>query len=137
MISPIQGFREVEHTSDIALEVWAASMESLFLEGAIGLYTLMGMKTRRGSIAIHHKEIHGMDKESLLVSFLEDLLFLVEHENYWCDVKQLSVSNLSIFYSGNILQIQSLKKPIKAVTFHDLKIMFIKNCWKTCIVFDV
>lgn len=112
-------------------------MESLFLEGAKGLHTLMGIKTRRGSKAVHHKEIHGMDKESLLVSFLEDLLFLVEHENYWCDVEQLSVSNLSISYSGNILQILSLKKQIKAVTFHDLKIVFTRKCWETCIVFDV
>jgi SHS2 domain-containing protein len=137
IISPVQGFHEIEHTSDIALEVWGGSLESLFLETAKGLHTLMGIKTQRRSKAFFHKEINGMDKESLLISFLDDLLFHVEQENCWCHVEHLSLSKMSIAYTGNMLQIQKIQKQVKAATFHGLEIVYKRNCWKTHIVFDV
>jgi SHS2 domain-containing protein len=136
-IPPIQGFKEIEHTSDIALEVWAASLENLFIEASKGLQNLMGIKTQGRSTTLYKKEINGMDMESVLVSFLDDLLFLVEQKNCWCNIEQVSLINLSITYSGKIIRIRSLEKQLKAVTFNDLQIVSKDNYWKTRIVFDV
>ncbi len=135
--SSIEGFQEVAHTSDLALEVWAMSQEALFLQAAEGLRSLLGIRIDHKSVANYQNDITGFDQESLLVSFLSDLLFLVDHDNCWIKVDQLTLSNLNLDYSGKQFSIHSLKKQLKAVTFHKLRIINKDNHWKTRIVFDV
>ena len=81
-----------------------------------------------------------MDKESVLVSFLEDLLFLVEHENSWCKVEQhFSFRICQMLHIPEIIfKILSLKNQIKAITFHDLEIVLQEKPMEDLqIVFDV
>ena len=76
MKSSEQGHREVEHTADWGLEVWAPDLAALMEEAARGMFELMGIEVSEESRCHRQLEIGADDREQLLVSFLEELLFI-------------------------------------------------------------
>jgi SHS2 domain-containing protein len=137
MKRPPSGHREVEHTADWELEVWAPDMAGLLEEAACGMYELMGVEVSEELRCHRQVEIAADDREQLLVSFLEELLFIADSEKVAYDGYMLSLqvgSLVARLEGGSIL---SRSKEIKAVTFHQLKIVEKKRGLKTSIVFDV
>ena len=53
--SPEQGHREVEHTADLELEVWAPDMPALIEEAARGMYGLMGVVVSAARILVRRR----------------------------------------------------------------------------------
>lgn len=137
MISPNRGHREVEHTADWGLEVWAPDLVGLLEEAARGMFELMGVVVSEEDRCHRELEITADDGEQLLVSFLEELLFLTESENIAVDaflLKLVGDSVLARLEGGTIV---SLEKEIKAVTFHNLEIVETERGLETRIIFDV
>lgn len=137
MISPNRGHREVEHTADWGLEVWAPDLAGLLEEAARGMFELMGVVVSEEDRCHRELEITADDGEQLLVSFLEELLFLTESENIAVDaflLKLVGDSVLARLEGGTIV---SLEKEIKAVTFHNLEIVETERGLETRIIFDV
>jgi len=131
------GHREVEHTADWELEVWAPDMAGLLEEAARGMYELMGVEISEESRCHGQLEIAADDREQLLVSFLEELLFIADSEKVAYDGFMLRLQDGSLvarLEGGSFL---SRSKEIKAVTYHQLKIVETKRGLKTSIVFDV
>jgi SHS2 domain-containing protein len=131
------GFREVEHTADWELEVWAADLAGLLEQAATGMYRLMGVRFAPGKPQTRHLELQAEDREGLLVAFLSELLYLTEMEKLGFDEYQLSIEgdNLSAQISG--YPIDSLSKEIKAVTYHHLDIRERDEGLAVNVVFDV
>ncbi len=130
------GFREVEHTADLELEVWASNMTELLSAAASGMYRLMGVAIE-GSRVRRRIELEADDPEALLVDFLAELLYLGESEGYAFDEFDLAVAGNRL--SGTIggARMASQKKEIKAVTYHRLRINETERGLVTRIVFDV
>ena len=131
------GHREVEHDADWQLEVWAPDMAALLEEAARGTYELMEVEISEEARLHRQIEIAADDREQLLVSFLEELLFVAESENVAFDGYLLSLHDGSLvarLEGGSIL---SRGKEIKAVTYHQLEIAEKKRGLETSIVFDV
>ncbi|MCG6950516.1 MAG: archease [Acidobacteria bacterium] len=137
MNSPERGHREVEHTADWELEVWAPDMPALIEEAARGMYGLMGLVVSEDDRCHRQLEISCDDWEQLLVSFLEELLFIAESEDLAFDgfLFALVEENLLARLEGG--SIVSREREIKAVTFHNLEILEIERNLKTRIIFDV
>ena len=135
--SPEQGHREVEHTADWGLEVWAPDLPGLMEEAARGMYELMGSVVSEDSRCHRQLEIAGEDREQLLVSFLEELLYIADHEELAFDGFLLNVvdTNLLARLEGGFLV--SRDKEIKAVTYHYLEIEETGRGLETNIIFDV
>lgn len=130
-------WREVEHTADWAIEVVAGNIDELFLEAARGLYGLAGCEL--GDVAYHEEfEVDGIDSVTLLVAFLDELLYLL-------DVRHVAFESIVIERDAEVLRasasgrnVTSLVKTIKAVTFHDLDIVQrADGQWTATIVVDV
>jgi len=137
MKRPPTGHREVEHTADWQLEVWAPDMAALLEEAARAMYELMGVEVSEESRCHRQLEIAADDHEQLLVSFLEELLFVADSEKVAFDGFLLSLQDgnlLARLEGGSIL---SRSKEIKAVTYHQLKIVETKRGLETSIIFDV
>ena len=131
------GHREVEHTADLQLEVWSPDMAGLLEEAARGMYELMGVEVSEELRCHRRLEIAADDREQLLVSFLEELLFIADSENVAFDGYMLNPQDgglIARLEGGTVL---SRSKEIKAVTYHRLKIVENKRGLKTKIVFDV
>ena len=135
--SPKKGHREVEHTADWGLEVWAPDLADLIEEAARGMYELMQVEVSE-EVRLHRQlELGADDREQLLVSFLEELLYIADSEDAAFDgfLLQLVDNNLLARLEGG--SIVSRSKEIKAVTYHRLAIKKTRRGLKTRIIFDV
>jgi SHS2 domain-containing protein len=132
-----QGHRELEHTADWALQVWAPDMATVLAEAARGMYRLMAVVLDEGPRQRRRLELEAADRESLLVEFLAELLYLAESEGLAFDVLELDVAGNRLAASLEGAPIGSQSKEIKAVTYHRLEVRDTKRGIETCIVFDV
>ena len=132
-----QGHRELEHTADWALEVWASDLAALLAESARGMYGLMGVVLAGGPRQRRRLELAGADRESLLVDFLAELLYLAESEGLAFDRLELEAADGRLAARLEGAPIASHTKDIKAVTYHWLEIRDTATGLETRIVFDV
>jgi len=131
------GFREIEHTADWALEVWAPDRDGLFVQAALGMYRLMGVSLEKQSGEIQRFDLSAMDDESLLVSFLSELLYRNEIQHIACDSIHVDCEDFSLHAQFEARPIAAQTRSIKAVTYHNLAILHETDRWSVRIVFDV
>ena len=131
-------YREVDHTADWALHVWAGTLEELFAEAARGMYALAGAPSSAGMTETRRVEVSAEDHESLLVAWLQELLYYTESEGLVFGefrVEALTPTALRAEAVGGVSE--RLDKVIKAVTYHNLSIRSTPTGYETTIVFDV
>ena len=132
-------FEELEHTADRALRVWAGDLPSLFVEAARGMFSLVadlaGDATPRGWDPI---DLEAIDHESLLVEWLNELLFLAE------DADRLFVAFRIDHLTHTQLRAQAGWVPghptrayIKAATYHNLQIVATDDYLLVELTFDM
>jgi SHS2 domain-containing protein len=133
----LSGHEERPHTADWALYVWGPDFLALLNEAAIGMFDLIGGHLKEDSRQSRHLSLIEPDRETLLVSFLSELVFLNESEQLGFDRFQLSLRGLEleVDLEGSIIVGQA--KQIKAVTYHNLEISNTSMGLETTIVFDV
>jgi len=134
---PIAGYREIEHTADWELEVWAPDLPALLEQAARGMYALAGTKLQAQPNLKQMFKLSIQDEESLLVDFLNELLWLGEEEGVAFDGFNMSIDDQYLFAELEGLPIKSLTKEIKAVTFHNMNIEHGASGLRVHIVFDV
>ena len=132
------GFRELAHTADWELEVWAPDLATLLEQAARGMYALSGMRLLPGLPQERLIALHAADAEGLLVRFLTELLWVEQEEKLGFDQFAISVEgqcDLRAELSGST--IAKLDKEIKAVTYHNLAVQITSQGLQVNIVFDV
>lgn len=135
-------FEELSHTADLCLRVWAPDLDQLFAEAARGMNTLAGISLAAKPRVRRTLSASAADTESLLVSFLSELVFFAEQDNLAFDDFELSIDSGSgqplhlsaVLHGASIL---TLDKVIKAVTYHNLQILQTARGVEVEIVFDV
>jgi len=131
------GFEEIRHTADWALRVWASNLSELLSEAARGMYTLSGAQLEKDPRVSRRLELDAADAESLLVSFLSELLYISESENLGFDRFTLKIDAFRLKADLSGAPLEALTKQIKAVTYHNLQIRRTDRGLETEIVFDV
>jgi len=135
-------FEELFHTADWSLRVWAADMTNLFVETARGMNALTGFKLAEKPRVRRTFTASAPDAESLLVSFLSELVYFAEQDLLAFDhfTLNLDLEDGQPCYLNAMLRgapILSLDKVIKAVTYHNLHIQQTERGYEIEIVFDV
>ncbi len=132
-------FEEIPHTADWSFRAFGRNRRELFENAAHAIFALQGAVSRKDtSETTRVVDIQGIDYESLLVNWLNELLFLQEqnHEVYHrFDFSRLTPTELSAQIAGKPLG--KMDKIIKAATFHNLKIEPTKEGWQATLVLDV
>lgn len=131
------GFQEVEHTADWALDVWAPTLAQLFEQAASGVLALTGIELAGQTREVRQLDLLAVDLESLLVNFLDELLYWGESEYLAFDDFHLTLegTHLTGWVEGAPVVAQT--KEIKAVTYHNLKVCHDSGGFRVRIVFDV
>ncbi len=132
-----RGFEEVPHTADWAIKVWAEDLPSLFAEAARGMSALQGVDQASVPRVSRTLEHEAADDETLLVAFLSELIYLQEQEDLTFDVFRIDLQSSMLRAEMQGRRLISVEKPIKAVTFHNLKIVRTERGCEAVIVFDV
>lgn len=140
----MNGFVEIDHTADWAIRVEGRDLAHLLENAAFGMLRLMGLKIKEGKAREMAIELLAEDREELLVSFLEEILFTIESEGVAFNEIDLHVvrpdaqkSKYALRGSLRLSPIETHAKEIKAVTYHQLEIKNTKAGLETVIVFDV
>ena len=131
------GYREIEHTADWELEVWAPDLPGFLEHAARGMYMLAAIRLIHEPRIVRAITITAHDDEEMLVSFLTELIFIAEQEGLGFDQMELLVRDNLLMASLVGAQICEQKKEIKAVTYHNLEILQDGNGYRAKIVFDV
>lgn len=133
------GFREVDHTADLELEVWAGSLPALFEEAARGLNQLLEIRWEEGRQDLQAEQIavEASDPEGLLVSFLGELLYLLEQDRLAGKDFQIKLSDSRLEAEVRCGLVRSYSREIKAVTYHRLNIRFREGLYSVNVVFDI
>jgi SHS2 domain-containing protein len=136
--SPSCGFEEVPHTADWAYRIWAPDYPGLFVQAGQGLYALVKAELVTVPRVSRRLELRALDYESLLIAWLNELLFLHESENLgfdeW-DITDLDPQHLLATLRGAALQ--AWEKDVKAATYHNLSIVATAKGLEATVVLDV
>jgi SHS2 domain-containing protein len=131
-------YEELDHTADWSFHVSASTREQLFLEAADALYELGGVKTVPEPGGEKTIRLQGDDPESLFVLWLNELLYLVEHDRLALrDMRIEELTDTRLRASGRTAEILSAGKYIKAATYSGLHITETAGVWQATVVLDV
>ncbi len=135
-------FEPIDHPSDIGIVAYGKSLSEVFANAAFGMFSLMADLTKVSAKTEFEVEAASDDRESLLVNWLNELLFIEDTKHVLFSsfkIKSLSDKELKGSASGEKIDISRHKigKSIKAATYNQLKIWQEEDIWKARIVFDV
>ena len=133
----VAGYREIEHTADWEIDVWAPEIASLFEQAARGMYALSGVRLDPTPRLERALSIQAADPESMLVAFLSELLYIAEQEQLGFDRYDLSIQGEKLNARLSGAPIQVMEKEIKAVTYHQLAVRPSPRGLEVSLVFDV
>ena len=129
---------ELPHTADLALHVWARDLPGLYADAARGMCALLAAEPAPGEMQSRRVEVHGADAESLLVAYLQELLYLTETKHLaFAEFQVLSAEPPTLRAEARGQPLARLGRWIKAVTFHTLKIQSTAEGYDVTIVLDV
>src|SRR5687768_15846887 len=129
-------YRWVDHTAEVELHIDAETREELFAEAMRALAELVS-RDEEGERAEHDVAVEAGDDASLLVAWLEELVFLAETEDFVPElVERLELTDrrLSAHVSGRRGRPAHL---VKAVTYHGLEFAQQGGLWRAKVVLDV
>lgn len=130
------GFLEIAHTADVALEVYGETLPAVFKNAARGMYALMSVVYGEKLSEKVNIELQGIDVELILIDFLNELLYHLDKGIVLFPQRTtLSGEGFKTVMKANALI--KRERYIKAATFHNLSLLETKNGYKAVIVFDI
>ncbi|WP_337288661.1 archease [Candidatus Methylomirabilis sp.] len=137
-----QGFESFETTADVGITAWGETLEELFANAARGMLSLMVEVETVRSTSLLSIEARGRDLPSLLVAWLNELLYRCETEAWApADVRVITVKggHVSGELTGEPAEAgrHRFKGVVKAATYHLLECRKDNDRWCARVVFDV
>ena len=120
-------FEIIDHTADVGVRAYGADMKEAFANAAKALFSLITELDNVEEVTHRDIELTAPDQESLLVEWLNELIYLFDVENIIFkrfDIILLSNTHLKARSYGHKVDTSKhkLKMGVKAATYHMLKI---------------
>ncbi len=131
------GYDELDHTADWAVHVWAPDLTRLFEQAAVAMYALTGAELLDGARNSITMMLDAPDTESLLVAFLNELLYVSAEEGLGFERFELQVDETHLDGRLHAAPLAVQRKEIKAVTYHGLEVGRNDSGVEATIIFDV
>ena len=140
-----KSYKFIEHTADIAVEIIGSSLDELFIAGAEAWLVSIAGKIKIEDDDSLELELSAGSKEELLVTFLNELNYILITKKWLCS----SIQSIKIFDDADGCELSAelkgvklkddlqLKQEIKSVTYHQLEIVEKDGNLSTLIVFDI
>lgn len=130
----------LEHTADIKFQAFGKNLNRAFENSALAMFNAMTNEKIKAEKKKTIK-IKGRDKENLLYNFLEELLFLLDTENFFLGKIKVKIDTEKLELKAEIFGDNVKKyKPhidIKAVTYNQMFVRNEKGRWVCQVVLDV
>ncbi len=132
-----------EHTADIGVRVYGASLPDLFGNAARAMYEALGEMKMVDRGLPKFVELRAATLEDLLHDWLAELLFEVEVNHMLYDVIEITgvaSGKLTASLRGGAIDFarSQTNEEIKAITYHKLRVEQLGNVsWRATVIFDV
>jgi SHS2 domain-containing protein len=138
----LKRFDIIEHTADTGVVAYGADLNEAFANVAWGMFSLMADLDAVEEQVCRHVEVEAEDCENLVVSWLNELLFLLDVERLVFrrfEVVELTDTALKARCYGEKLDTErhGLKGGIKAATYHMLRVARDNGGHSIRVIFDV
>ncbi len=135
-------FDVVEHTADTGIVAYGTDMEEAFANAAYGMFSLMADLRQVREETSRYIEAEAGDRESLVVSWLNELLYLFDVERIIFrrfDILQVTNTRLKADAYGEKADASrhKLRGGVKAATYHMLQVSEGKGRCRIRVIFDV
>ena len=134
-------FEVIEHTADAGIRAYGDDISEAFANAARGLFSLITELDDIEEAEYREIEITAPDQESLLVQWLNELIYLFDTDNIICkrfEIIHLDKTRLKARAYGEKADSSrhELKTGVKAATYHMLNVNE-NNGWKVEVLFDL
>jgi SHS2 domain-containing protein len=136
----LKKYKFLEHTADAKFQSFGKNAEEMFSNSALALKETICGKMRVKKKVKKTIEVKGKDYESLLYNFLEEIIFLLDTENFLISrVKRIEKVGfrISAILEGDIASNYEFTNNVKAVTYNEMFVRQIGKMWECQVVIDV
>jgi SHS2 domain-containing protein len=131
-----------EHTADVGLKAYGSTLPELFIHAAEGMESLMVPSEQVRVLVSREIDVEGHDLVSLLIAWLNELVFLFDTEYLLFrefDIEVLTETHLRGRASGEPYDAQrhALSSAIKAVTWHEAMVEAGDDGYRARVIFDI
>ncbi len=137
-------FSYFDHTADVGVEASADSLEEVFAESGRALFNLIVDLDRLDSIETETVEIDGTDEVSLLIDWLNELIFLFDARGWLFREFRVDVAGrsdasglrLTAECRGERESGRPLEMALKSAAYHEASI-YHDGTWRARFILDV
>ena len=142
-----RGYRQVDHSADLAVEIWAPSEEELLAEGA---RAVVDMLTDGAAVAGDAEQgaegwterridLETIDPEDRLVQWLNEVIVVAITEGFLIGTVDIALRDhgLSATVRGRANAGDVITTELKSATYHDLHVLSGPDGWRARVVIDV
>jgi len=135
-------FEIIDHTADIGIIAHGDTISQAFANAARGLFSIIADLSDVRETVKRNVELEAPDRESLLVEWLNHLIYLFDTEQIIFakfDITRLSDTNLHAAAYGEKANTSRhrLKTGVKAATYHMLNIEKKDDGYRAQVLFDI
>lgn len=132
----------IDHTADAGLIAYGATREEVFINAAKGMFSLIIDPLDVGSSHQQEISLYAEDYEELLVTWLNELLYLLEAENLVFskyEITSLSHDSLNATVFGEEIDLSrhTIKTQVKAATYHQIKMKKEGDGYNARVILDI
>jgi SHS2 domain-containing protein len=134
-------FEILEHTADVGIIAYGADLKQAFANAARGLFSLITELDGVGEVLHQDIVVNASDVESLLVAWLNELVYRFDTEGILFrrfEISQLGETHLKARGYGEKADVSrhKLKTGVKAATYHMLRVDR-DNGYRVQVIFDI
>ena len=135
-------YRQLSHTADLAWRLWGKDLPELFENAGRALSATLTDRRYLKRRATRTVRLTASDRESLLVDWLNHLLYLFDIDGFLgrdFQVESLTPGGLKARVTGETFDParHPSRTGVKAATFHQLSIVPVQDGWEATVVLDL
>jgi SHS2 domain-containing protein len=135
----VGGHKQIEHTADVAFELWGASFSELLVEGARAVIEVLVDGELESGSDRRAVELAAIDDEDRLVRWLNEVLYFAIVEGFLVTDAQLRITATGVGgdVQGHADARDRVVTEVKSATYHDLVVREEGDRWVARVVMDV
>ena len=135
-------FEIINHTGDLGIIVYGGDLSELFFNAGRAFFSLLTNLNRIRSTLERSIVLQSENLEELMVAWLGELLYLFDAKALLFrkfQLEEINRCNLRATVRGEFFQPERhvIKREIKAVTYHQVKVEKKSGEWQGRIIFDI
>ena len=138
-----KGYEFFDHTADIGVHIYGATLPELFSNAAQAMYEVMGSLAKGEERRAKSVKLEAPTLEDLLHDWLTELLYdFAAHQVLYdqLDITDATPQRVAATVTGGVVDLarSEPREEIKGVTYHQLRVEQTANGrWRATVIFDV